>query len=166
MATSAIGDLSRSVGWRGDRMNRVAEPGNITSLPVIDNTEPTKQNVRTSIDCYVTGTYVAKKGQIFTVRQRYTIFLSYGRNTQFQTMQQARNVIVSDFGGRYGGSFNVKDVFIPDLKLPPGEAEPMQMYRGSSVFKGRFPGRATYEMDTEKRIAGTNIANIRRRYGL
>lgn len=166
MATSVIGDVSRSVGWRGDRSNKMAEPGSITSLPVIDNSVPTKQNIRTSIDCYVTGTYVGKKGQMFTVKQRYTIFLSYGRDTQFQTLQQTRSVIVSDFGSRYGGVFNVRDVFIPDLKVPAGEAEPLQMYGGSTVFKGRFPNRAKYEIDTERSIAGTNIGNIRRRYNL
>lgn len=166
MATgSPIGEIARSVGWRGDASHKVAEPSQITSLPVIDKTDPVRKNVRTSIDCYVSGTYIGKQGKQFEIKQRYTIFVSYSKGTQYDAMQEARNAIVADFSRKYGQTFNVRDVFVPTLNAPIDDAAPMEMYGGSRTFKGRFPARAKYEVETEKKIASTNIASIRRRYG-
>ena len=166
MVQSQIGDIAKTSGWRGDSHNKTAEPGTVTSLPVVDNTDPRGKNIRTSIDCYVTGTYIGKKGQSFEVKQRYTIFVSYSSNTQQETMQQARNELVKDFSSRYGKTFNVRDIFIPDFKPAPEEAAPIEMYRGSTTFKNRFPSRSQYDIDTERVMMKTNTANIKRRYGI
>jgi len=165
MAGSQISEIARSVGWRGDRSHKQAEPSQITTLPVVDKTDPVRKNIRTSIDCYVSGTYIGKKGQQFEIKQRYTIFVSYSKGTQYEAMQEVRNVVASDFSRKYGQTFNVRDIFIPNLTTPMDEAAPMEMYGGSRTFKGRFPERAKFSIENERIAAKTNIANIRRRYG-
>jgi hypothetical protein len=162
---SQISDLARNVGFKGNSGFRVAEPHNVTTLPVIDNTVPGSPNIRTSVDTYVHGQYIGKNGQIHEVRQRYTIFVSYGGATQNQTMEQTRSVIASDFSNRYGRTFNITSVFVPMLRSAPDAAEDMQFYGGSRTFKGRFD-RVKWELDTERAKFSTNTTNIKRRYSL
>lgn len=162
---SQIGELAKSVGFRGARGYMVAEPSTVTSMPVIDHTQPGVPNVRTSVDTYVHGQYVGKNGQIHEVRQRYTIFVSYGPGTQADAMNQTRSVIASDFSNRYGRTFNITTVFVPTFRPAPGAADDVLMYGGSRLFKERFD-RAKWELDTERTKFSTNTTNIKRRYSL
>lgn len=162
---SQIGEIARQVGFRGAKGFQVAEPSAVTSLPVIDYTQPGVPNVRTSVDTYVHGQYVGKNGQIHEVRQRYTIFVSYGAGTQNEAMTQTRSVIASDFSNRYGRTFNITSVFVPVFRPAPGVADDVLMYGGSRLFKERFD-RAKWELDTERVKFGKNTANIKRRYSL
>jgi hypothetical protein len=168
-----ISELASRTGFKGTPQHRIAEPSSIKTLPPIDNTIPGKPNIRTSVDCYVSGQYVQKKGKILEVTQRYQIFVSYSHATQLETMKQLRELISNDFRERYERSFNISTVFIPELR-PPAEtskeqkpAESMEIYGGSRMFRSitRYQ-RARFDIGTQRLTARSNIENIRKRYGL
>ena len=172
---TTIQELARSVGFKGNPRHRTAEPGQIQTVQPVDNSLPTQSNVRTSVDCYVSGQYVQRNGNVIEVTQRYTIFVAYSRNTQLQTMRQVNDRIIQDFEARYGGSFNVTTVHVPDLPIPrdelpgvdPGGVAPAELYRGTELFRQmtRYE-RARLEIGTERTKARVNIGSIRKRYGL
>lgn len=172
MAT--IREISDRVGFRGNPAHRTASPSDIRTLPVIDNSNRYASNVRTSIDCYVSGQYVQRNGRVLEVTQRYTIFIAYNRETQNATLQQLRDRVMMDFHERYG-QFNISTVYVPDLPVPkqtvvpgvrPGEAAPMEFYHGSEMFRGmtRYE-RMRFESGTEREKAELNIRSVRKRYG-
>jgi hypothetical protein len=163
-----IRELAANVGFKGTSYNRTAEPQIQRNLPVIDNARGSAgPKISTSIDCYVSGEYVSGKGQRMAVIQRYSIFVSYGQDTQAATMQQVRARISQDFSERYGGTFNVAHVHVPDLltpqRAPTADAE--QFYRGSEEWRLRI-ARASFDIGTERSKITKNISNIRRRYDL
>jgi len=175
MPRSQIAELADTSGWRGAPTDRQTEPGVVTALPMVDNSNRFSNTVRTSIDCYVSGTYVTRKGGQFTVRQRYTIFVAYNKDTQAATMSQVRARIMGDFQAKYGKMFNVTNVFVPGLPVPkddrviglkPGAEIPQELYFGSALFKqmSKFE-RVRYEIGTERSKASGNIDAIRKRYG-
>jgi hypothetical protein len=172
---SDIRQLANEVGFKGTPNHRIAEPSSVRTLPVIDNSVPTQSNVRTSVDCYVSGQYVQKNGKVTEVTQRYTIFVAYSNQTQMQTMQQVRDRIISDFEAKYGKTFNVTNTFVPGLPVPQkdlpgtgaGGVAPLEMYRGSDMFREMTRHeRARYDIGTQKKQATVNIGNIKTRYGV
>ncbi|MBR9700409.1 hypothetical protein GOV11_00920 [Candidatus Woesearchaeota archaeon] len=168
----SIQDIARSTGFRGSTSRRVAEPRQVSNLPVIDNSDPTESKggmVSTSIDCYVAGTYLGKKGQRMEVVQRYQIFVRYSGSTQLATMEQIRSRITQDYAEKYG-QMNITTVYVPELIAPIKapkfkEPEAMEFYRGSEEWRTRIQ-RAAYDIGTEKEKADRNIGNIRRKYGI
>jgi hypothetical protein len=169
-----IKQIASSVGWRGSPNWKTAEPAHNRALPVIDNSNPYANNVRTSIDCYVSGSYFGKNGKTFEVVQRYTVFVAYSKETMPATLQAVRQQIVMDFEAKYGKTFNVTNVYVPDLRVPKdeklpglktGQDVPIEMYMGSSMFRdlSRYE-RMKLDVGTEKLKAQTNIASIRKRY--
>lgn len=174
MAT--VKEIADQVGFRGGSpTHRIAEPSTVRTLPVIDNSNPYASNVRTSIDCYVSGQYVQRNGRILEVTQRYTIFIAYDRESQPATMQQVRDRVLSDFQDKYGGQFNVSSVFVPDMPVPratlvpgvpSGAQAPMEFYWGSQMFRDMTKyEKLRFDVGTEREKASTNIASIKRRYG-
>jgi hypothetical protein len=175
VAKSQIADIANTVGWRGTPNRRYAEPAKEQQSQVIDNSNPYSSNIRTSIDCYISGAYVTSDGKSFEITQRYSIFVAYNRQTQLATMQQVRNRIISDFEQKYGNSFNITQVYVPNLPMPvskvlpglkPGQDVPMEMYFGSRHFKKAVPPhmKARFDVQTEREKAKVNIESIRRRY--
>jgi hypothetical protein len=168
-----IQEIASQVGFQGSSYQKSAEMPAETLAP-IDNGAPMQmgQNISTSIDCYVAGTYVGKKGQRLEVTQRYQIFISYNKDTQAQTMVMVRNRISEDFNRKYGGNFNISAVFVPEFAAPPGEAEPEMFYGGRMAWAGRKSRygtpieRASYEIGTEKTKYSLNSGSIRKRYGV
>lgn len=142
-------------------------------MPVIDNTDPVAANVRTSIDCYVSGQYVGKGGKSFEVKQRYTIFVSYGQRTQMQTMSQVRNAIANDFSQKYGMQFTISSVYVPSLITPKpdapgvkkGEEQPIEFYLGSGSFR-RMTRYEKYhaDVDAERVRHNVTLKDVRSRY--
>jgi hypothetical protein len=170
---TTIQELAKTTGFRGPANHKFAEPGGIRTLPIIDNSVPTRSNIRTSVDCYVSGQYLQKNGNVIEVTQRYTIFVSYSHDTQMQTMSQVRERIIQDFESRYGKEFNVTTVFVPDLPVPPpklpgvgaGEIAPLEMYRGSDLFKQITAyEKLRYDVGTENVKSRINIDSLRDRY--
>jgi hypothetical protein len=146
----------------------------VASLPPIDNGNPLRKqgNVSTSIDCYVAGTYVGKRGQRHEVVQRYSIYASYNAETQQQTMVMVRNRISEDFARKFS-QLMISTVFVPEFQpAPSAEVQPLEFYAGSQAWANRRSRygtpvqRATYEIGTQRKSADLNIGNIRRRYGL
>jgi hypothetical protein len=90
-------------------------------------------------------------------------------------MQQVRNRIMSDFQGKYGKTFNVSNVFVPQLPVPkdevgkglkPGDEVTMEMYGGSEMFRQMSRiDKYRYDVGTEKQKSTVNIDSIRKRYG-
>jgi len=168
-----IGVLANTVGLRRTGSHtRSADPGHVRTLPVIDNTLPGSENVRTSVDCYVSGQYLQRNGQAIEVTQRYSIFVSYSKQTQFATMKELSDRIASDFSARYGSSFNITTIYVPDLPAPiekeqPQEGSPIEFYAGSKLFKARLGDYARMRLDVEKEYTKerVNIRSIRSRYG-
>lgn len=170
---SQIGEIARTVGFKGTPTHRIAEPSTVRTLAVVDNTDPTSQaNVRTSVDCYVSGTYISRNGKQFEVTQRYTIFVAYSKATQAQTMTQARDRIMGDFQARYGSTFNVSSVYVPPLIVPTGPipgvqegAAPAELYMGSRLYKQMTAyEKQRYDVGTERQKSRVNIESIRKRY--
>lgn len=171
---TTIGELAKQVGFKGTPQHRMAEPSSVRTLPVIDNASPLASNIRTSVDCYVSGQYVQRDGKVIEVTQRYTIFVAYHKETQFATMQQVRDRIINDFEAKYGKTFNVTNVYVPQLPVPKekevegvGRGGELRFYEGSDLFKQMTKyEKARYEIGTQRQIASTNISSIRKRYGL
>lgn len=171
--SNPIKEIAQSSGWQGSIGRKYAEPGTVRTLPVIDNTDPTSANVRTSIDCYVAGQYVGKGGKSFDIKQRYTIFISYGQRTQMQTMSQVRSAISSDFSDKYGAQFNISSVYVPALiapmqkvpGVPKGGSQPIEFYLGSGNFRRMTSHeRLRYDLGTERVRHDTTVRDIRDRY--
>jgi hypothetical protein len=106
------------------------------------------------------------------VTQRYTIWVAYSKQTQAATMKQVHNRIVTDFQQRYGAAFNVSNVFVPDLPVPKradfeekAGAQPMELYRGSEMFRAMTRHeKARYEITGQRTQARLNIKSIKDRY--
>jgi hypothetical protein len=162
---SQIGEIANTVGWKGAPSHRMAEGNTNRTLPIIDNSARTGTN----IDCYVSGQYVGKKGQVHEYTQRYSVYVSYNKSTQMQTMQQVRQRIIDDFQARYGRTFNITTVFVPDLPVPISDqlknVQDVEMYRGSSLFRSmsRYE-KMRVDVTTEKLKAKANITSIKARY--
>ena len=171
-----IRELAETVGFRGSVGRKIAEPSQVKTLPVIDNSVPTQSNITTSLDCYVSGQYVQRNGGVIEVTQRYQIFVSYAKSTQQISMQEIRNRIISDFEQKYGTNFNVTNTFVPALMVPvakqlpgtpSGQSAPIELYQGSGLFRQmtRYE-RVRYEIGTQREMAQTNIGSIKKRYSV
>ena len=166
-----IGELLQTFGAQGTPNHRLISPTSVRTLPVIDNSNPLQSNVRTSVDCYVSGQYTTRTGKTVEVTQRYTIFVAYSQEMQAATMAQVRARIIEDFEGKYGRTFNVTNVFIPALPIPVAPFQssaggaPLTFYRGSEMFHNMTEyERLRYDVGTQKEMSSTNIDAIRRRY--
>ena len=167
----SIKEIANQTGFRGPVSHRRADPIDVRSLPVIDNADAFNKAVRTSVDCYVSGQYVQRNGRVLEVTQRYTIYVSYTKETQNETMQQVRDKIARDFQEKYGNNFNISNIYVPNLPIPMKEQRPEvgdeQMYGGSSLFRDMTKyEKARYDIGTERLKANVNIESIKKRYGL
>jgi hypothetical protein len=173
---SQIGEIAQTIGWRGAINHKVAEPSSVHNIPVIDNSNQFSTNVRTSVDCYVSGQYVQRNGKTFEITQRYTIYVAYNKENQMATMAQVRSRIVSDFESKYGKTFTVTNVYVPPVPIPidqvtpgvqPGTDIPIEFYRGTDAFRSMTKyEKLRWDVGTERVKAETNIQSIRKRYKL
>lgn len=154
--------------WSGDK--KKAPYGEMVRpawLPDADYSNPKEKKITTTIDCYVTGSYVTNKGKIFTIRQRYSINVSYSSSTILETMQRVKQMLMLKFqDDNYG--FDIAEVFIPPLTQNlPSAPQPRFIYRGGKIYKyltrveeGRF------KLSVEKDIYKSRADRIIKRYGL
>jgi hypothetical protein len=165
-----VSEIASSSGFRGSSRHRRAEPPVISGAP-IDNASGAGPVVSTSIDMYVSGQYIGRKGQQLEVFQRYQVFVRYDASTQRSTMNQLRDQIMRDFSTRYG-EFNISATFVPELASPPAPAQDQGFYRGGQVWAGRTSStgrpvqRARFELDTIRRQYALNTQSVRKRYKL
>ena len=167
----SIKEIANQTGFRGPVSHRRADPIDVRSLPVIDNADAFNKAVRTSVDCYVSGQYVQRNGRVLEVTQRYTIYVSYTKETQYGTMQQVRDRIARDFQEKYGNTFNISNIYVPNLPIPMqeprAEVGDEQMYGGTDLFRQMTKyEKARYDIGTERLKADVNIESIKKRYGL
>jgi hypothetical protein len=168
MAT--INDIARTKGFVGSKYHKFADMG-VNQQYSVDHSEGKKNSVYTSVDCYVSGSYAGNDGKSTEVKQRYTVYVSYNRETQKLAMNEVRQRIVDDFSHNYP-EFRVADIFIPEAKFitPLGDeglVEDMQFYHGSDLFKAMSRiDVAQYKIQTERDIYRNNVKNIKKRYGI
>lgn len=168
---TSIKEIADQVGFKGPMSHRRAEPQEVRNLPVIDNSDSFNKSIRTSVDCYVAGTYTQRNGRVMEVTQRYTIYVGYTSETQNITMTQVRDRIARDFQEKYGNNFNISNIYVPSLPIPVADQRKVpgdeQMYGGTEMFREmtRFE-KARYDIGTERLKADRNIESIKKRYGL
>lgn len=167
---TSIADISKDHGWKGQKFHKFSDLG-VNSRYSIDHSGGKKNSVYTSIDCYVSGSYIGRDGQSLEIKQRYTVYVSYNRETQRVAMNEVKQKIIDDFSMNFP-QFRVSDVFIPDAKFitPLGDdgiVENAEFYQGSNLFKAMSRiDVAQYKIAMEKNIYKNNVNNIKKRYGL
>lgn len=157
-------------GFSGNKWHKYAEIVG-SRYVTIDESTASENNVDTSVDCYVAGTYIGRDGATIEVRQRYTIYVSYSRSTQRIAMTKVRATIINDFERNFP-SFHITDVFLPEEKFitplgKEGLRESEEFYYGSELFKTlsrRDVGR--FRVGTERDIFKSRISQIKRRFNL
>jgi hypothetical protein len=164
---SEIADIHKLTG---SRFHKFADLG-INSKHQVDLSGGKKNSVYTSVDCYVSGTYTGNDGKSMEIKQRYTVYVAYNRDTQMQAMTQVKQQIMDDFNREFP-VFRIADVFIPEAKFikplgSDGLVEDASFYQGSDMFKAMSRiDVAQYKMQVEKDIYNRNIKNIKKRYGI
>lgn len=167
---TSIAEISKTATFTGSKFHKYADLG-VNNLQSVDYSGGKKNSVYTSVDCYVSGSYVGRDGKTIEIKQRYTVYVSYNRETQASAMNEVRKKIMMDFSGNFP-QFRVSDVFIPDAKFitPLGDGsrvEDAYFYYGSGLFKNASRlDVAKYKMQTEKNIYKTNIKTIKKQYGI
>lgn len=167
---TSISEISRTATFSGNRFHKYADLG-LNNNFSIDHSGGTKNSVYTSVDCYISGTYMGSDGKTMEIKQRYTVYVSYNRETQRTAMDDVRKRIMIDFSSNFP-QFRISDVFIPDAKfIAPlgdgGRIEDAYFYYGSNLFKGLSRlDVARYKLQTEKNIYKTNVRNIKKQYGI
>ena len=167
---TSIREIADSGSFVGSRYHKHAEF--VTGKQFTVDESAYGPTVNTSIDCYVTGIYMGAKGQSISIKQRYTVFVSYTKSTQMQALSKVRNQIMQDFEGNFP-QFKISDIFIPESSLPvPPELSALgddmdAYYEGSELFKrissqdiGRF------RVGTERAIFDSRVKQIKKKYGL
>jgi len=151
----------------GGKHHRFAEAISIDQSKVIDKSDPNKNNVSSSIDCYVSGHYTDKNGNVLEVKQRYTIYISYHKDSVNDVMTAVRTRILDDFQKKYPG-MTVDDTFIPEPIRPLGRdgfKEDEGFYYGSKLFKSLTKSqKLDIDLKTAADMYKRNIGTIRDRY--
>ena len=151
----------------GGKRHRFGEAIDIDQSQVIDYSSTTRNNISTSVDCYVSGHYTDKMGNVLEVKQRYTIYISYNSETIHQALAELRKRMLDDFTRKYSG-LTVDDVFVPELMIPQGREgliEEEQFYYGSKLFKQMsMVQQRNFKLDSAADMYRRNLGTIRKRY--
>lgn len=137
-------------------------------LPSLDYSELNKKTISTEVTCFITGTYITDRGKIFTIRQRYSVYVRYNRDTLREVMSRVRQMIIDKFNQENEG-FTITDIFIPEFMTPSAIPEPTYLYRGGKIFRyiTRYNAQqGKFMLDTEKEIYKSKASRIIAKYGL
>jgi hypothetical protein len=166
---TTIKEIADQQGFTGSRWHRHADFVNGRQYTIDESSYgPT---VNTSIDCYITGIYIGVKGNSISIKQRYTVYVSYTRSTQMNAMNKIRSQIMTDFEQNFP-QFKISDIFIPETQLPiPMQAGPDenadQFYRGSQLYRRiSSVDVGQFQVGTERAIFKSRIDQIKKKYGL
>jgi hypothetical protein len=85
-------------------------------------------------------------------------------------MKEVRERVAADFQERYGGTFNITTIHVPDLKTPvdvPNYGDDVNLYGGSALFKKQLGNYEKMRLDvgTEHLKDRLNVQSIRKRFG-
>ncbi len=165
-----IQELTAKEQFRGSKYHRTADLSTVNSNISIDHSGGSHaNNVYTSVDCYVAGSYTTRDGKSMDITQRYTIYVAYNKDTQKLAMDGVRQRIIEDFKSNFP-QFDITKIFIPENKfiVPKGNEslyQPAEFYQGSEMFKDLSRiDVARYKMHTEKDIYKSKITDIKNRY--
>src|SRR3990172_9952852 len=78
--------------WSGGKKTPFGDNLRGSYLPSVDYSDDKEKPITTTIDIYVTGTYVTQKGKIFTIRERYSIEITYSNSTIIEAMSRVRSI--------------------------------------------------------------------------
>lgn len=152
--------------WNNNKKAPIGEALRSSEVPELDYSGLKEKQISTTIDCYVTGTYLTDNGKIFTIRQRYSVPIKYSNSTIIEAMQRAKSSIVEKFQNE-NDAFNITDVFIPELKPDMNTYAPMYMYSGGKLWRmqtrvemGRF------KLGVHKDIYKSNAQRLIKQYGI
>lgn len=133
----------------------------------MDYSDEKEPKITTTIDCYVSGTYVTSKGKVFSIRERFSITVTYSNSTIIETMARVRELLISKFE-QENPEFKISDIFIPELRPEMKRIpEPTFVYRGGKVFRYMTrlqEGRLV--LGTERDIYKSRARRIIEKYGL
>jgi hypothetical protein len=152
----------------GGKRHKFAEAIDIDKSKVIDYSDPNYNNISTSIDCYVSGHYLDRKGNMLEIKQRYTVYVQYNKATITPALQQVRKNILESFKNQYPGMM-IDEVFIPELISPLGKEGIMEeesFYYGSKLFKELSKSQLLdLRLKSAADMYKKNLGTIRDRYG-
>ena len=152
----------------GGKRHRFAEAVDVDKGSILDYSDSLKSNISTSIDCYVSGHYVDRKGNTLEVKQRYTVYVQYNKDTIVQAINGVRKKILDDFQQKYQG-MKIDEVFIPELVKPLGEEKIMEdvgFYYGTKLFKELSKSqRLDVKLGSAADMYKRNVGTIKKRYG-
>jgi len=164
-AMVTISEIASTSGFKGSKYHKYSDMPADTRT-AIDLSEGKKRSsvISTSVDCYVSGTYVNNKGMSVDIRQRYTVFVSYNIKTQVMALRSTRDQIMRDFTNRFT-DFKITDVFVPETSFvtPIKEGpEDVAYYEGSELFKRMSKiDVAEYRAQTERAIYESRLKKIK-----
>jgi hypothetical protein len=167
---ASIKEIAADHPFKGQKFHKFSDLG-VNSKYSIDHSGGKKNSIYTSIDCYVSGSYISNTGQSLEIKQRYTVYVAYNRETQKVAMNEVRQKIIDDFSMNFP-QFRVSDVFIPETKFitplgDDGVVENAEFYHGSNLYKAMSRiDVAQYKVEMEKNIYKSNVKSIKKRYGL
>lgn len=153
--------------WTGPKRVKHGEAIRPVIIPPVDYSNPKEKVITTEIDCYITGSYTTTKGKIFSIRERYTIQVTYSNSTIIESMTRVRSLLIQKFQEE-NPNYDVTDVFIPEL--PPDMKrvpEPRYYYAGGRAWK--FQTRmqeGKFLLSTSKEIYKNRAERIIAEYGL
>jgi len=151
----------------GGRRDRLGESIEIDKSKVLDHSSEGENNISTSVDCYVSGHYTDSEGKRLIVKQRYTVYVKYGKSTLAAAMSDVRNQIIRDFQMKYPGLI-VDDTFVPAMIAPLGRegiSADEGFYYGSKMFREMTKSeRLRYNLGTATEMYKKNIKTIEQRY--
>ena len=161
-------DIFKKYRFTGPRNNRSTDQPE--KEIIIDYSESGEKSVALSLDCYVSGQYVGRKGEVIEARFRFTTYVKYSESTLKPAMEGVRHRITEEFKKEFP-SFEPSIIFVDESKwvhIPERtRAEDMGFYQGGELYK-RITGSeiARYEIESRKEIYKTSVDIVKKRYGI
>jgi hypothetical protein len=164
----AFSEIFRKYRFSGGRNSRFSDQPE--KEIVLDYSEPNERKMALSLDCYVSGQYVDKKGNSVEVKFRFNVYVRYSASTMQNAMSGLRGRLMEEFKREFPG-FEPTTVFVePDkwrVPVAPTAAQEVGFYEGGELYK-KLTGMqiARYEIATRKDIYDSSVSMIKKRYGL
>ncbi len=154
--------------WIKNPKQQVGDSIVIQRLPEQDFSEEGERSIETTVDCYVTGSYVdQQKGKVFQIRQRYSIDITYSNSSLVRSTNFVRQEIIRRFE-QDNDNFSINEVIIPDLrKIVPEAPDPILFTGGSRIWKRiTRVEEGKLALRREKDIYKSRARRLIERYGL
>jgi hypothetical protein len=131
-----IGNRWNEFSWGGGKKSPYGELMMPHQMRDVEATPYKKEKtINTTVDCYATGNYVTDNGKVFSIRERYSITVTYSNSSIIEAMSRVRARIMAKFA-EDNPNFMITDVFVPELfpEFKKGY-EPMFVAKGGRLFR-------------------------------